>query len=77
MRTPKSPQSPPPPECGCDGCDTEVDKDLVNRASLNKQGKKAWTKPTIVRLSDGLTRFESGPQPDTLHENSAYFILSS
>ena len=65
-----APPPPPPPERV--KRDTEVDQQAVNRVSTSK---KAWTKPTIRRLSDDMTRFESGPAPDN-KEDSFYYPIS-
>ena len=68
-------KSPPPPEAQAQKPDTEADKQADNRTAVSK--KKAWSKPTIVRSSDGMALFEGGPQPDTAVEDSVYFIMST
>ena len=64
---------PPPRDSGVPPRDTEDDRRTVDRPSVSK---KAWTKPTIVRIDDGLTLVASGPTPDAHNENQFYFIQS-
>ena len=60
----------PPPD---HDAEAEVEEQAIDRTSIDK---KPWTKPTIVRIDDGLTRIASGPTPDAHNENQFYFIQS-
>ena len=66
--------TPPPPEHDTE--DAEVDKQAANHASVSKKAKKVWSKPTIVRSSDGMTLFESGTVSADPNETAHYYVTS-
>ena len=60
--------TPPPPP----------DENGEERPTAEKAPKKAWSKPTIRRLENGVVMVESGPKPANwvLAETHSYTMVS-
>ena len=61
--------TPPPP-------DHDAEAEIEEQAVDHSVGKKPWTKPIITEIDD-LEHILSGPNPDTVNENFAYYPLSA